>query len=109
VVVQLPPRSGRGDGGDTERVVLERRWPNGVRRPAVRQQVIEILAGYPSPETLALRSAAGAGSRRTARRDGPRCPGCQRRLDGHVGYRILPIQPIGDGSAPEPGRTAEPL
>jgi hypothetical protein len=75
----------------------------------VRQQVMETLSGYPSPQTLEPRSAETASSPRTARRDGPRCPGCQWRLDGHVGYRILPVPPIGAGSASEPSPAAETI
>jgi ATP-dependent Clp protease ATP-binding subunit ClpA len=76
----------------------------------VRQQVIELLSGYPSPETLARRPAAAAArSPRAVRRDGPRCPGCRGRLAGHIGYRILPVPPVDDGSASEQGRAADPI
>jgi hypothetical protein len=57
----------------------------------VRQQVIQLLSGYQS------RQAEGAGGAGTSgERDGPRCPACRLLLDGHVGYRVLPVAPVGE-------------
>jgi hypothetical protein len=67
----------------------------GVDLSTVRQQVIELLSGYQWPED-------GARWRVTESRAGPRCPGCRSRLDGHVGYRILPVPPAGKGEGSEP-------
>ena len=63
----------------------------------VRHQVIQLLSGDRSPE------AAGAvGVSSTEPRAGPRCPACRVRLDGHVGYRVLPVPPVDEGGASEP-------
>ena len=63
----------------------------------VRHQVIQLLSGDRSPE------AAGAvGVSATEPRAGPRCPACRVRLDGHVGYRVLPVPPVDEGGASEP-------
>ncbi len=63
----------------------------------VRQQVIQLLSGYPSTEVV---EAAGASF--AAERDGPRCPSCRSLLDGQVGYRVLPVAAAGEvgGSRP---------
>jgi ATP-dependent Clp protease ATP-binding subunit ClpC len=61
----------------------------GADLPRVRRQVIAALEGYPSPgaeETSSVSSGEG--------RDGPRCPRCRSPLDGHVGYRVLSVQPF---------------
>jgi hypothetical protein len=54
----------------------------------LRQQVIALLAGQPSPE-----AAEPGGVSYEASRDGPRCPTCRSLLDGHVGYRVLAVSP----------------
>ena len=55
----------------------------------VRQKVIEMIAGHPSPEP------AGSGElRREEPPSGPRCPACRSSLDGNVGYRALSVKPV---------------
>ncbi len=61
----------------------------GADLPRVRQQVIALLAGQPSPEAVeALGVSFETG------RDGPRCPTCRSLLDGQVGYRVLGVGPV---------------
>jgi hypothetical protein len=67
----------------------------GADLSTVRRQVIEMLPGNPSPE-----GAARTGF--TPNRTGPRCPGCRTLLDGRVGYRVLPVPPVGAAGASEP-------
>ena len=62
----------------------------------VRHQVIQLVSGDRPPE------AAGAASGSfTEPRAGPRCPACRVVLDGHVGYRVLPVPPVDEGGASE--------
>ena len=63
----------------------------------VRHQLIQLLSGDRSPET-----AGAVGVSSTEPRAGPRCPACRVRLDGHVGYRVLPVPPVDEGGASEP-------
>jgi Clp amino terminal domain, pathogenicity island component len=62
----------------------------------VREQVIQLVADDRPPET-----AGGAEVSSAERRAGPRCPACRVRLDGHVGYRVLPVPPVDKGGASE--------
>ena len=64
----------------------------------VRQEVVTLMAGYPSPEV-----AETGRARHVPRPDGPRCPGCGSLLAGSVGYRVLPVRPV------EQPETAEPI
>lgn len=62
----------------------------------VRQQVIVLLGGQASPEAI---EAVGVSPE--AGRDGPRCPTCRSALDGHVGYRVLGVGPVGQPETSE--------
>ncbi len=62
----------------------------------VRQQVIVLLGGQASPE-----GAEAVGVSPEAGRDGPRCPTCRSALDGHVGYRVLGVGPVGQPETSE--------
>ncbi len=59
----------------------------------VRKQVLQALAAGPSagPERA---GAAGP-------EDGPRCPACRSLLEGHAGYRVLPVRPAPPAEASE--------
>ncbi len=61
----------------------------GADLPQVRQQVIALLPGQPSPE-----GAEPVGAGFEVGRDGPRCPTCGSPLGGHVGYRSLAAVPV---------------
>ena len=62
----------------------------------VRQQVIALLEGHPSPE-----AAEGASVSVAEHLDGPRCPACRSPLDGNVRYQVLPVPPAVPGEASE--------
>ena len=69
----------------------------GAELVVVRQQVIRLISGYQSPQ------AEGAGEVSIiGERDGPRCPACRLPLDGHVGYRVLPVPPVGESETSDP-------
>ena len=85
-------REGEGEGVGAQVLVSL-----GADLSRVRHQLIQLLSGDRSPE------AAGAvGVSSTEPRAGPRCPACRVRLDGHVGYRVLPVPPVDEGGASEP-------
>lgn len=65
----------------------------GADLDGVHQKVMALLAGHPSSESAEL-----AGARFGEPGYGPRCAACQAPLGGHVGYRVLPVPPIGDGA-----------
>jgi ATP-dependent Clp protease ATP-binding subunit ClpC len=61
----------------------------------VRRQVIYLL-GHPSSEPAEDLMTGGLQPR-----GGPRCPACRSRLEGHVGYRVLPVLPVDADSESE--------
>ena len=60
----------------------------------VRQQVIQLLSGFPAGVGGAEESVTATVGWVRSGPSGPRCPGCRELLEGQVAYRVLTVAPV---------------
>ena len=74
----------------------------GANPTAVRQTVMQLLAGYTGGGEAGFFVEPERGGSERMMREGPRCPSCDRSLEDALRYRRLVAAPADEGEAPMP-------